>query len=146
VIDLIIGHNRGSRASCRLPCLNRVAKEFPLRAIAVLVVSALFAGCAASGTRNEVEPTEPTPLQLWSHHKSLDQSVAACGERAYDALKTLGFSNVVRNGDYSYGNFGDSRAAVKCVEMPKGSFVYFAVASTKKETAEVLRNRISTKF
>jgi hypothetical protein len=123
-----------------------VAKECPLRAIAVLVVSALFTGCAASGARNQVESKEPTPLQLWSHHKSLDQSVAACGERAYNALKALGFSSVVRNGDYSYGNFEGSRAAVKCVEMPKGSFVYFAVASTERAAAEELRNRISNKF
>lgn len=61
-------------------------------------------------------------------------------------LHALGFSGVVRNGNFSYGNFDESRAAVKCVDMSQGSFVYFAVASPKKEKAEDLRNRISAKF
>lgn len=86
------------------------------------------------------------PLQLWSDHKSLDPPVAVCGEKAYNVLNALGFSGVVRNGNYSYGNFDESRAALKCVEMPKGSFVYFAVASRDKEPAEELRDRIAWKF
>lgn len=117
-----------------------------MRTIALLVVSVLFGGCAASGARDQAESKEITPLQLWSHHKSLELPVGACGEKAFSVLRTLGFSSVVRNGDYSYGNYEGSRAAVKCVEMPKGSFVYFAVASTQKEAAEELRNRISAKF
>jgi hypothetical protein len=76
----------------------------------------------------------------------LEIPVAACGEKASITLTALGFSNVVRNGDYSYGNYQGSRAAVKCVPMPKGSFVYFAVASASKEAAEELRNRISWKL
>lgn len=110
------------------------------------MVSVLFAGCAASGARDQAEPKQNAPLELWSHHKWLEVPVAACGEKGFNVLKALGFSNVVRNGDYSYGNYQGSRAAVKCVEMPKGSFVYFAVASASRDAAEQLRNRISAKL
>lgn len=109
-------------------------------------MATLLSGCAASGTQDSEQPQEITPLHLWSHHKSLELPVSACGDRAFNVLRTLGFSNVVRNDNYSYGNFAGSRAAVKCVEMPKGSFVYFAVASTEKLAAEDLRNRISSNF
>lgn len=124
-----------------------LAKERTLRTINLLVVAALLGGCATSGTQNEATDTkEVAPLQLWSHHKSLEMPVAACGDKGFNALRTLGFTSVVRNGDYVYGNFGEARAAVKCVEMPKGSFVYFAVASEDKATAEKLRNSISAKM
>ena len=117
-----------------------------MRTIALLAASVLFAGCAASGAKDQAESKETTPLQLWSHHKWLELPVAACAEKGFKALTESGFSNIVRNGDYSYGNYQESRAAVKCVEMPKGSFVYFAVASTTKDAAEELRNRISAKM
>jgi hypothetical protein len=53
---------------------------------------------------------------------------------------------VVRNGNFSYGNLGDNRAAVKCIENQGGSFVYFAVAGSNKESVEKLRNEIAWKF
>lgn len=122
-------------------------KENQLRAGIWLVVTAMISGCASSGVQNgAAERPESSPPELWSHHKALDVPVAVCGEKAFNVLTALGFSSVVRNGDYSYGNFDDSRAAVKCVEMPRGSFVYFAVASPKKERAQELRDRISAKF
>jgi len=118
-----------------------------LRTISLVFVLAMTSGCAGPGVQEDAaEPRESTPPQLWSHHKSLQVPVAECAKKGFDALTELGFSGVVRNGNYSYGNFNESRAAVKCVEMPTGSFVYFAVASAKKEAAEDLRNRISRKF
>lgn len=105
----------------------------------------LLGGCAASGTRDDAE-LRGTPLQLWSDHKSLQVPVAVCAEKGLNILNELGFSNVVRNGNFSYGNLGESKAAVKCVEMPRGSFVYFAVASRDKETAEKIRNSIAWKW
>lgn len=118
-----------------------------MRTITVVLALAMTSGCAASRVQDgAAERRESTPLQLWSDHKSLEVPVGVCGEKAFNVLTALGFSGVVRNGNYSYGNLDESRAAVKCVEMPKGSFVYFAVASSKKETAEELRNRIAWKF
>jgi hypothetical protein len=119
--------------------------ERPLRTISVLVVAALLGGCAASGTR-EPEADSGAPLELWSDHKSLEVPVAVCGEKGFNVLTALGFSNVVRNGDFSYGNMDENRAAVKCVQMPQGSFVYFAVASRDRATAEKLRNSIARKW
>jgi hypothetical protein len=122
-------------------------KEHQLRTITVLIVSTLLGGCVVSDVRNDAaERPSGTPPQLWSDHKSLDVPVEVCGEKGYNVLNALGFSNVVRNGNYSYGNFDESRAAVKCVAMPTGSFVYFAVASADKAKAEELRNRIAWKF
>lgn len=117
-----------------------------MRTLSLVAISVLLGGCAASGEREEAAPKQTAPLELWSHHKLLQEPVAACGDKAVSALKSLGFANVVRNGDYAYGNYQGSRAAVKCVEMPEGSFVYFAVASTTREAAEKLRNQISTKL
>jgi hypothetical protein len=123
-----------------------VATERPLRTISVLLVSTvstLLGGCAASGTQDDTQANSVIPLQLWSDHKALEVPVAVCGEKGFNVLTALGYSNVVRNGNFSYGHIGENRAAVKCVEMPKGSFVYFAVASRDKETAENLRNAIA---
>jgi hypothetical protein len=118
-----------------------------MRTTILLIVLAMMAGCAAPGMQNSANRRQQsTVLQLWSDHKSLDVPVGLCGEMAAGALTALGFSNVARNGFYAYGNFEDSRAAVKCVEMPEGSFVYFAVASPRKGTAEELRNRIARQF
>lgn len=118
-----------------------------MRIGAILLVLITLGGCAAPGVQDApTERRQSDPPQLWSDHKSLDVPVGSCAERAFNVLTALGFSGVVRNGNYSYGNLDESRAAVKCVEMPKGSFVYFAVASPKKEKAEELRNRIAWKF
>lgn len=124
-----------------------VSKEYELRTGILLVVSAMMSGCAVSGVHNgAAERPGSAALHLWSDHKSLEVPVEVCGEKGFNVLTALGFSSVVRNGNYSYGNFDESRAAVKCVEMPKGSFVYFAVASPQKDKAEELRNRIARKF
>jgi ethanolamine utilization microcompartment shell protein EutL len=72
--------------------------------------------------------------------------VDACGDRAFKVLTTLGYSAVVRNGNYSYGNLNGNRAAVKCAENSGNSFVYFAVAGPRKEKVEELRNAIARTF
>lgn len=59
----------------------------------------------------------------------------------YRALLALGFSSVVQNGDYSYGNFLANRAAVKCVANDKGSFVYVAIPGQQKDLVEKLRTK-----
>jgi hypothetical protein len=89
---------------------------------------------------------ELAPPQLWSDHKQLSISVHACGLKGYGALLALGFSSVVQNGDYSYGNFLANRAAVKCVANDKGSFVYVAVAGQHKDIVEKLRNEVMRKM
>lgn len=89
---------------------------------------------------------EPAPPQLWSDHKQLDISVRACSLKGYGALLALGFSSVVQNGDYSYGNFLANRAAVKCVANDKGSFVYIAIAGQQKDLVEKLRNEVMRKM
>lgn len=87
-----------------------------------------------------------SPPQLWSDHKQLNISLGTCALKAYSALKSLGFSSVVQNGNFSYGNFHSSRAAIKCVANNNGSFVYVAVAGSEKEIVEKLRNELIWKM
>lgn len=97
-------------------------------------------------TKTQPGPTASSPPQLWSDHKRLNIPLPACAEQAFSVLKDLGYSNVVRSGNYSYGNLGQNRAAVKCVEMAEGSFVYFAVAGAQRDVVERLRNQIAGKL
>lgn len=102
-------------------------------------------GCASSSSLIPELPISKPP-QLWSHHKQMNIPANACAFKGYNALKSLGFSSVVRNGNYVYGNYHSNRAAVKCVSSGKGSFLYLAVAGPDKETVEELRNEISWKM
>ncbi len=72
--------------------------------------------------------------------------VSACAARAFKVLETLGYTSVVRNGEYSYGNFNENRAAVSASAREGGSFLYFAVAGPRKEKVEQLRNAIAHTF
>jgi hypothetical protein len=113
-----------------------------------ILVTALTSACATSGRNrdsNEIVAAA-TPPQVWSDHKLLDVSVAVCADRAVTVLNTLGYSHVVKNGNYSYGDFKENRAAVKCVESAERSFVYFIVAGPRRETVEQLRNEIARKL
>ena len=108
-----------------------------------IVVTVVTSACATSQIKSE---SESTPPQLWSDHKALPVPVGVCGDRALNVLTGLGYSSVVRNGDYAYGNLDGNRAAVKCVATSGSSFVYFAVAGPQKEKVEALRNAIARKF
>lgn len=105
----------------------------------LLLITAAISGCNVSSNGQ-------LPPHLWSDHKQLTISVQACAQKATSVLSSLGFSSVVRNGNFSYGNLRDNRAAVKCIENQGGSFVYFAVAGSNKESVEKLRNEIAWKF
>lgn len=83
---------------------------------------------------------------LWSHHKLLKISVDECSTQALSILKTLGFSSVVKNEQYVYGNYQGNRAAIKCVKLADKSFVYTAVAGADMKLVEQLRNKISWKL
>lgn len=108
----------------------------------------IISGCSSMGVNNdsEISIKKSKPPQLWSEHKILHIAVDVCALKGYSALKSLGFTGVVQNGNFSYGNFNDNRAAVKCVEMNGGSFVYLAVAGPEKKVVEKLRNEIAWKF
>jgi hypothetical protein len=82
------------------------------------------------------------PPQLWSDHRQLNSSVNECAEKGLQALQTLGYSNIVNNGNFSYGTFNSNRAAVKCVANGTGSFVYLMVAGSDRNTVEKLRNEL----
>ncbi|MGI9330783.1 MAG: hypothetical protein ACR2QB_08675, partial [Gammaproteobacteria bacterium] len=62
------------------------------------------------------------------------------------ALQSLSYTETVKNGNYSYGNFAANRAAVKCVKNGSGSFVYIMVAGPDRNTVEKLRNELARKF
>ena len=81
---------------------------------------------------------------VWSSHKELSVPVEACGQKAIDILNSLGFSGVTKSryGEYIYGNYISSRAAVKCVPQEDNSFVYIVVAGSDIEDVENLRNEI----
>ena len=84
--------------------------------------------------------------QLWSHHKQLKTSPELCAKKGVDILNFLGFSSVVKNGDYVYGNFNQNRATIKCVGFDSTTFVYTAVAGKNVKQVEQLRNKISWKL
>jgi tetratricopeptide (TPR) repeat protein len=86
------------------------------------------------------------PPQLWSDHKRLAIPEQVCADKAQRILVALGFVDVVRKDGNVYGNMDDSRAAVKCVPLERGSFVYFAVAGAQKVHVESLRNAIAHEF
>jgi len=109
----------------------------------VVLAAAVVSGCAAPSSKQS--DTSPPP-QLWSDHKRLTVAVDACAAKARAALSSLGFSGIAQNGGYSYGNLNGNRAAVKCVEIAGGSFVYFAVAGAEREAVERLRNEIAWKL
>jgi len=88
---------------------------------------------------------EYTP-QLWSHHQELNESPAACAEKGVNILNMLGFTSVVKSGNYVYGNHSQNRAAIKCVTAYKKTFVYLAVAGADVKLVEKLRNQISWKL
>lgn len=88
-------------------------------------------------------PKAPRLPQLWSGHELLQVSAQACAEKAQAALTTLGYANLVQKGYFSYGNLKGNRASVKCVEIPAGAFVYFAVAGQDRDTVGKLRNDIA---
>ena len=72
--------------------------------------------------------------------------VSLCALKGLSALKSLGFTSVVQNKNFVYGNFHDNRAAVKCVPKGDASFVYLAVAGPDKAIVERLRNELSWKI
>jgi hypothetical protein len=84
--------------------------------------------------------------QLWSHHKQLNILPEQCAVKGIEILKSLGFSSVVKNGTYVYGNFELNRATIKCVGVDKHTFVYTAVAGESVKQVEQLRNKISWKL
>jgi len=114
-------------------------KLFPHIIISLAVV---VTGCVNVNTASDVaeENIPMPPPQLWSDHMRLDLSVKACASKGLRTLKSLSYTGAVQNGNFSYGNFGSNRAAVKCVEDGDGSFVYVMVAGPDKKTVEGLRN------
>ena len=61
-------------------------------------------------------------------------------------MKVLGFTSVVKNDNYVYGNYLNNRAAIKCVPLARTSFLYLAVAGSDRNIVEKLRNDISKKM
>lgn len=91
---------------------------------------------------HQLNPSLDSPPQLWSDHKRLKLSVGECAQKGYAALQKLGFSKIVQNQYYVYGNSQNNRAAVKCVDLGQQSFVYAMVAGEDVKQVEKLRNQI----
>ena len=83
---------------------------------------------------------------IWSDHKVLKTSVESCGNKAKEILESLGFNQVVKNGDYAYGNYSNNRGVIKCVSVNGSTFAYAAVAGPKVKIVEKLRNEIVWKL
>lgn len=91
----------------------------------------LLAGCSSSAdkvaapevitkTSTQYIPVqkEYTP-QLWSNHKVLNETASQYANKGVGILTSLGFTSVIKNGDYVYGNFNKNRAAIKYVAIEK---------------------------
>lgn len=120
-------------------------KEDKMKFLGVFL-AVFMTACASNKEIQTVALTKEFPPQLWSDHKLLQASPDLCAIKGESILKSLGFSNVVKNGTYVYGNFSSSRAAIKCVSVPEGSFVYAAVAGPEVEVVRRLRNEIVWKL
>lgn len=118
--------------------------------IFAIIFLALLGGCSSNAAK-ETQPEkamevttiqkEYTP-QIWSGHKSLKISAEKCAEKGVAILESLGFNQVVKNGNYVYGNYSNNRAAIKCVLAGDKTFVYAAVAGSQVKIVEKLRNEI----
>lgn len=86
------------------------------------------------------------PPQVWSHHQSLNVSADSCAERATKAMDQLGLSSVVRQGTYTYANYQDKRAVIKCVPMQDQSFVYLVASGNKVSEVKHLRDQLANTF
>jgi len=84
--------------------------------------------------------------QVWSDHKVLKMTTEACSNKGVDILTTLGFSQIVKNGTYVYGNYINNRAAIKCTDVGNNTFVYAVVAGPHVKIVERLRNEIVWKL
>ena len=120
--------------------------------LALIFISQL-SGCSSSQktvtpptTIVEHKITKSVTPHLWSGHKVLPESEALCAEKSKSILHSLGFKSVVQNGSFTYGNFNDNRAALKCLTVAKQTFVYYAVAGPQVKLVETLRNEIAWKF
>lgn len=81
--------------------------------------------------------------QLWSHHKILDVNSERCAIKGQVILEALGFTSIIKNDKYVYGNLDGNRATIKCVDLSGKSFVYTAVAGSDIKLVEKIRNKIS---
>ncbi|WP_221799299.1 hypothetical protein [Oceanobacter mangrovi] len=108
----------------------------------VVGLAIFLTACASNKEIETVTVQKEFSPHLWSDHKLLKTTSDLCATKGESILSSLGFSQVVRNGTYVYGNFSNNRAAIKCVEVPEGTFVYAAVAGPKVEVVRSLRNEI----
>lgn len=120
----------------------------------------LLAGCATAPDTKAVKQAVVAPSQaaaipvvkkdkipqIWSDHKIVQMSVETCATKGVDILTTLGFSQIVKNGSYVYGNYINNRAAIKCTAVTEHTFVYAVVAGPNVKQVERLRNEIVWKL
>lgn len=93
----------------------------------------------------QAAPSTPPP-QIWSHHKLLEIEAGVCAKVARQAVMDLGFAEVSTRDNYTYAHRGPNRAAIKCVSLDRGTFMYLAVAGPDWKSVEKLRNDLAAKF
>ena len=86
------------------------------------------------------------PPQIWSDHKIIKMSAETCANKGIEILTSLGFSQIIKNSTYVYGNYINNRAAIKCTSIEHNTFVYAVVAGPNVKTVERLRNEIVWKL
>lgn len=112
---------------------------------AVILAALALTACNRSSDK-AAAPDANHPPSLWSHHKVLDMPLASCAIKARQALESLDYKQVVQANDSAYGNLGNTRAIVKCAEIPYGSFVYMTVGGADGKVVEKQRNAMAAKF
>jgi len=121
--------------------------------ILVLIALVCLSGCATNMASTKPDTTEEKQLEvvtiqkefaphIWSDHKVLKTSVASCANKGKAILEALGFNNIVKNGNFVYGNYANNRGVIKCVSVYDSTFVYAVVAGPKVKVVERLRNEI----
>lgn len=122
-----------------------------------VILSVLFLCACSTNSKNTVHShvesvnkpllieTQYTP-QIWSDHKVVLSTPEVCAKKSKEILGVLGFSRIVKNGNFVYGNYINNRAAVKCIRVGKETLVYAIVAGPEVKTVERLRNEIVWKL
>ena len=136
MFQLLISHSKG--------ILSAIIAGVIIAIVSTLILDYIYSetGPDESHVYSDSNNNYSVP-QLWSHHKILDVNSEECAVKGQVILETLGFSSIIKNDKYVYGNLDGNRATIKCVDLSDQSFVYIAVAGANIKLVEKIRNKIS---
>jgi hypothetical protein len=137
LFQLLISHSKG--------ILSAIIAGVIIAILSTIILDYIYSetGPDESHVYSDTNNDHSSVPQLWSHHKILDLNSKECAIKGQVILETLGFTSIIKNDKYVYGNLDGNRATIKCVDLSGKSFVYTAVAGANIKLVENIRNKIS---